>query len=417
MASAASGAVGGAFGLAALTVELPVSTTIMMRSIADVARSEGADLADRQTQLECVMVLALGGNAPSDDAAEVGYFAVREAMTRAVSAAAAHVARHGLAKEGAPALVRLITLIAEHYSVNVTEKAAAQMVPLIGAVGGAAVNTIFIDHFQSVARGHFAVRRLERKYGEATVREKYRELAAGWAERAVVYSGLVSAACPDEDELAHVRCPGLAAAALPLAAPAGFAARRVALRVQPAPRATTSSRRGPTRWRCIDAAHPIALANWDANWWQRHRVWITLDATNHGDAATQRAAADGRRRARRRQRRAGAVRPAAGDRAARARDAAPGDLHPRRREDAGRAHAGGRARAARGVTFALECSDARFDVGEFAPAVAPLLDEAVKTYFNGLVDPLSDPNAALEIARRCPAARRTPSTSPGRCAA
>lgn len=178
VASAASGAVGGAFGLVALSVELPVSTTIMMRSIADVARSEGADLADRETQLECVMVLALGGGAPSDDAAEVGYFAVREAMTRAVSSAAAHLARHGLAKEGAPALIRLIALIAEHYSVNVTEKAAAQLVPLIGAVGGAAINTIFIDHFQSVARGHFAVRRLERKYGEAAVRDKYREIAA-----------------------------------------------------------------------------------------------------------------------------------------------------------------------------------------------------------------------------------------------
>ena len=65
VASAASGAVGGAFGLAALAVELPVSTTIMMRSIADVARAEGADLADRQAQLECVMVLALGGGAPA----------------------------------------------------------------------------------------------------------------------------------------------------------------------------------------------------------------------------------------------------------------------------------------------------------------------------------------------------------------
>ena len=177
-ASAASGALGGAFGLAALGIELPVSTTIMMRSIADVARSQGADLADRQVQLECVMVLGLGGNKPEDDAAEVGYFAVREAMTRAVSSAASHVARHGLAKEGAPALVRLITLIAEHYSVNVTEKAAAQLVPLIGAVGGAAINTIFIDHFQSVARGHFTVRRLERQYGVAVVREKYQALVA-----------------------------------------------------------------------------------------------------------------------------------------------------------------------------------------------------------------------------------------------
>lgn len=36
-----TGAVGGAFGLLALTVELPISTTIMLRSIADIARSEG----------------------------------------------------------------------------------------------------------------------------------------------------------------------------------------------------------------------------------------------------------------------------------------------------------------------------------------------------------------------------------------
>jgi hypothetical protein len=182
-ASAVSGAAGGAFGLLALGVELPVSTTIMMRSIADVARAEGADLRDRQVRLECVMVLGLGGGSPADDAAEVGYFAVREAMTRAVSSAAAHIAHHGLAREGAPALVRLIALVAERFSINVTEKAAAQLVPLVGAVGGAAVNAIFIDHFQSVARGHFAVRRLERKYGEAAIRARYEALASALAWR------------------------------------------------------------------------------------------------------------------------------------------------------------------------------------------------------------------------------------------
>ncbi|HEX7639988.1 MAG TPA: EcsC family protein, partial [Burkholderiaceae bacterium] len=159
-------------------IELPVSTTLMMRSIADVARSEGADLADRRVRLECVMVLGLGGDTAADDAAEIGYFAVREAMSRAVTGAAAHLARHGLAREGAPALVRLIASVAERYAVNVSEKAAAQLVPLVGAVGGAAVNTVFMDHFQSVARGHFTVRRLERRYGEAGVREAYAGLAA-----------------------------------------------------------------------------------------------------------------------------------------------------------------------------------------------------------------------------------------------
>ena len=58
-----------------------------------------------------------------------------------------------------------------------TEKAAAQLVPLIGAIGGATINAIFIDHFQSVARGHFAVRRLERRHGADAVRAKADELA------------------------------------------------------------------------------------------------------------------------------------------------------------------------------------------------------------------------------------------------
>ena len=41
LAAMTSGAVGGAFGLPALVVELPVATTIMLRSMADIARSEG----------------------------------------------------------------------------------------------------------------------------------------------------------------------------------------------------------------------------------------------------------------------------------------------------------------------------------------------------------------------------------------
>jgi hypothetical protein len=175
-ATATTGAVGGAFGWLALTIELPISTTIIMRSIADVARSEGADLHDLQIQLECVQILALGGASGSDDGAEIGYFVAREAMSKAVSEAAAHIARNGLKKGASPAIVRLITLIAERYSINVTEKAATQLVPVIGALGGAVINTVFIDHFQSMARGHFVVRRLENKYGAAAVRRKYLEL-------------------------------------------------------------------------------------------------------------------------------------------------------------------------------------------------------------------------------------------------
>jgi len=179
-AAATSGAFGGALGWLALSIELPISTTIIMRSIADVARSEGADLSELQVQLECVQVLALGGgfgaDSGPDEGAEIGYFVAREAMSKAVAEAASHLAHNGLKKGSAPALVRLITLIAKRYSINVTEKAATQLVPVIGALGGALINSLFIDHFQNMARGHFVVRRLERKYGAAIVHQKYVEI-------------------------------------------------------------------------------------------------------------------------------------------------------------------------------------------------------------------------------------------------
>src|ERR1700716_3599293 len=84
----ASGAAGGTFGLAALPVELPVSTVIMMRSIADIAQNEGEDLSDPESVLSCVEVFALGGGAGSADASESGYFAIRGMLAKTVTEAA-----------------------------------------------------------------------------------------------------------------------------------------------------------------------------------------------------------------------------------------------------------------------------------------------------------------------------------------
>jgi hypothetical protein len=176
--STVSGAVGGAFGLLALTVELPISTTLMLRSIADIARSEGAPLSDAATKLACLEVFALGGTKQIDDGVDTGYFAVRAALAGAMTEAARYLAEHGLASSGTPVLVRFLAKIASRYSIQVSEKAAAQAIPLLGAAGGATVNFLFMDHFQNMARGHFIVRRLERTYGKEPVREAYRQFAA-----------------------------------------------------------------------------------------------------------------------------------------------------------------------------------------------------------------------------------------------
>lgn len=175
-AVALTGAAGGVFGLAGLAVELPVSTVVMLRSIADIGRANGEDIGTTEAQLACLMVFSLGGPHKADDASESGYYAARIALSKAIAEASAYLSRHTLGKQSAPAIVRLIAMIAARFNVQVSQKAAAMMVPVVGAAGGALVNTLFINHFQDMARGHFTVRRLERLYGADTVREAYRSL-------------------------------------------------------------------------------------------------------------------------------------------------------------------------------------------------------------------------------------------------
>lgn len=176
--AAGSGAVGGLFGVYGLPLDLPISTTIMLRSIAEIARSEGEDLSSEEAQLACLEVFALGGPSESDDAAETGYYGMRLALGWMVSHAGYHIAGHGVGNGGAPILVSLISAISSRFGGVVSQKVVAQTVPLVGAAGGAAINLVFMSHFQDMARGHFLIRRLERKYGKEIVKTTYEELCA-----------------------------------------------------------------------------------------------------------------------------------------------------------------------------------------------------------------------------------------------
>ncbi len=178
--AAASGAAGGVMGLAALPVELPVSATLMLRAIADIGRGEGEDLSDPATAIACMEVFALGGRKPDDDYVDSSYFAVRSVLAKTVSEAATFLGHAGAAKESAPILVRLITELASRFGIVVSQKIAAQTIPVIGALGGAGINYAFMDHYQGLAAGHFTVRRLERAYGKVIVRREYDALETMW---------------------------------------------------------------------------------------------------------------------------------------------------------------------------------------------------------------------------------------------
>lgn len=183
--SAASGAAGGFFGFAGLLVELPVTTTIILRSIADIARSEGFSVQDPTVAQDCVAVFALGGPSGDDDASESGYYATRVMLNevlRQTTAALTKSAAAGAGQQGISTvsagkagvwLAKLIEAVASRFGVVVTHKFAAQLMPVIGAASGAAVNTLFIRHYQDMARGHFIIRRLEDAYGTEAVQATY----------------------------------------------------------------------------------------------------------------------------------------------------------------------------------------------------------------------------------------------------
>lgn len=173
-----TGSVAGFLGLQALLVELPVTTLIMFRSIADIARANGESLSDPDTQLNCLTVFALGSpRSDADEGAETSYYGVRYALSRLTSDALQYITAHGTAGRSAPVMVRFISAIASRFGIVVSQKAAAQAVPAIGAIGGAATNAVFMSHFQDMARAHFTIRRLERIYGKEAVEELYTALS------------------------------------------------------------------------------------------------------------------------------------------------------------------------------------------------------------------------------------------------
>lgn len=176
----ASGGFGGFLGLPGLAVELPISTVVMFRSISEIARSFGEDIRDPDTVLNCMQVFALGGIAPTDDAADSAYFATRIGLAQVTSRAAEYLEKQAARELGrqairitAPALTRFTNQIGTRFSVTVSEKVAAMGLPIVGALGGAAINAVFMDHFQDVAWAHFLVRSLERKYSPEALREQW----------------------------------------------------------------------------------------------------------------------------------------------------------------------------------------------------------------------------------------------------
>jgi hypothetical protein len=181
MASGAFGAATG-IGTAIFASELVISTQFMMRSILDIARSQGEDLNSYDTQLAAMQVFALGGKTFKAEGMDTSYYTSRVALDAALKGAVNFMSKNGvqgigkILQSSANPLLKLMGMVASRFSIQVSEKFLMQALPIAGALGGGSVNFLFINHFQTMAQAHFCMRRLERHYGKDLVMHTYESI-------------------------------------------------------------------------------------------------------------------------------------------------------------------------------------------------------------------------------------------------
>ncbi len=139
--SAAMGAAGGFGGLPTALAELPVTTTLLLRVIEAEAAAKGFDTASDSVKFDCVQVFASAGPLEHDNGADTAFLSARMALSGA-------------------AMQALVARVAPKLAVVLGQKLAAQTVPVLGAVAGAAVNYAYTSYYADMAHVHFSLRKL-----------------------------------------------------------------------------------------------------------------------------------------------------------------------------------------------------------------------------------------------------------------
>lgn len=153
-AAVATGAAGGAGGLLTSAAELPVTITVILRAIRAEARRAGFDPAEEGIRAACLQVFAAGSPLAADDGVNTSFLSARLTLT-------------------GPALQQLVTAVAPRFAAALGQKLAAQAVPVLGAVSGAALNVAFLRYYREMARIRFQLMRLSVQYGAEDVLTRF----------------------------------------------------------------------------------------------------------------------------------------------------------------------------------------------------------------------------------------------------
>ena len=146
VAVALSGAVGGAGGLATALAEIPLSVTLILNAIRAEARAAGFDPDAVGVREDCLRIFGAGSPLAGDDGVNTSFLTARLALT-------------------GQAVQNLIATIAPRFALVLGQKLAAQAVPVLGAVTGAALNAAFLNYYRELARIRFALVRLSEVHG------------------------------------------------------------------------------------------------------------------------------------------------------------------------------------------------------------------------------------------------------------
>ncbi|KPP85738.1 MAG: EcsC protein family [Rhodobacteraceae bacterium HLUCCO07] len=137
----AMGAAGGFGGLPTALAELPVTTTVLLRVIQGIAAEHGFDPEEEGVKFDCIRVFAAAGPLEADDGTDLAFISTRMIVT-------------------GQAVQSLIARVAPRLATVLGQKLAAQTVPVLGAVAGAATNYAYTSYYQEMAHVHFGLRRL-----------------------------------------------------------------------------------------------------------------------------------------------------------------------------------------------------------------------------------------------------------------
>lgn len=141
LAAGAAGALGGLGGLPTALAELPLTVTLILNTIQEVAVEHGFDPAEEAVRREVLRVFASGTPLAEDDGVNTAFLGARLTLT-------------------GPALQRMIALVVPRIAASLGPKLLAQSVPVLGAMAGAGINLTFATYYRELAHVRFGLLRL-----------------------------------------------------------------------------------------------------------------------------------------------------------------------------------------------------------------------------------------------------------------